>query len=85
MSKRDELVRKLDEHHCPVCQQCHIIEAMDNYVKDRERTLLREVLEPLETYDISRNNWGSKHPSCEQVCQMIDEAIAIIKKRLGEV
>lgn len=50
--ERAKLIKALEENHCPVCRDCPILEAVDEYVKrevlaDRKR-ILEEIEKPLK-------------------------------------
>jgi len=39
-TERDNIVQALNNHGCPVCRDCHILEAVDAYIlADRRRVL----------------------------------------------
>lgn len=49
---------------------------------EKENARLKELVESVERslriYSVARKDWGRSHPSCEQVCQMVDEALSKI-------
>jgi hypothetical protein len=80
--RKDELIKKLNEHHCPVCRDCHILEAVDQYVLSRENAILSEIEKPLK--EALEYAWDShtRIAELQWYKESIDEALAIIQRIL---
>jgi hypothetical protein len=74
--KRDELVKKLNEHHCPVCRDCHILEAVDDYVLAREQRLKEEYEKRLQDIMDDEAVWLDKLAIAQEKAYNLEQTIA---------